>query len=163
MFRFFSKGMFKLRKAKKDGLKTGNNFSILGTVDFGSEPYLITIGNNVRITDGVKFITHDGGVHVLRIENPDIDVIGPIVIGDNVFVGMNSIILPNITIGSNVVIGAGSVVTKNIPSNVVVAGVPARIIKTFDEYRTSSFAKGLQTKRLKKMEKKKFLLERFGE
>lgn len=56
-------------------------------------------------------------------------------IGNNVFIGMNTIILKGVNIGSNVIIGAGSVVTKDIPDNVVAAGNPCRPIMTIDEYR----------------------------
>ena len=58
---------------------------------FSSEPYLISLGNHVTLTTGVRFITHDGGVWVFRDENPEIDVIAPIKIGNNVFVGNNVI------------------------------------------------------------------------
>lgn len=124
---------------------------------FGSEPYLITIGKHVEITAGVKFITHDGGAWVLRDkeEFANIDFVGPIVVGDNVFIGNNVIILPGVTIGDNVVIGAGSVVTKDIPSNCVCAGVPARVIKSIDDYAEKIKTKGaVNTKGLSKKEKK---------
>ena len=51
---------------RKKGVKIGDNSEIYSTVSFGSEPYLISIGNNVRITAGVHFVTHDGGMWVLR-------------------------------------------------------------------------------------------------
>ena len=63
---------------------------------------------------------------------------GLITIGDNVFIGSNSTILYDVTIGNNVIIGAGSVVTKDIPDGVVAAGVPARVIGKFDDYRMKS-------------------------
>ena len=102
---------------------------------FGTEPWLVSLGDNVHITDEVKFLTHDGGTLILRHLIPDLEITKPIRIGDNVYIGIRSIILPGITIGNNVIIGAGSVVTKNIPDNSVAAGVPAKIIKTMDEYR----------------------------
>ena len=109
----------------------------------------------------MRFITHDGGVWVLRKDYPDVDVFGKIVIGNNVFIGFNAIVMPGVVIGDNCVIGAGSVVTKSIPSNSVVAGVPAKLIRTFDDYRASSVAKSLGTKRLSSAEKKKFLIRHF--
>ena len=78
---------------------------------------------------------------------------GKIKIGNNVFIGMRSIILPGVTIGDNVIVGAGSIVTKDIPSNSVVAGVPARVIKSFEEYESSSKAKADFTKGLSASEK----------
>ena len=83
-------------------------------MDFGSEPYLITIGDHVRITAEARFITHDGGVWVFRNEEKmkDVDVFGTIEIGNNVHLGNDVIIMPNVKIGDNVVIGCGAVVTK---------------------------------------------------
>ncbi|MFH1642423.1 MAG: acyltransferase [Nanoarchaeota archaeon] len=89
----------------------------------------IEIGNNVTITKGVILLCHDmakGYIHKKKHNN---EAIGNIKIGNNCFVGTNSIILPNVKIGANVVIGAGTIVTKNIPDNVLVAGNPAKIIK----------------------------------
>ncbi|MDR4484159.1 MAG: acyltransferase [Nitrospirales bacterium] len=105
-----------------------------GNGTFGSEPYLIQIGSHVTVSGGVQFVTHDGGVWVFRNKEPDIDVFGKIVIGDNVFLGYGVVIMPNVLIGSNVVIGAGAVVTKDIPPNCVAAGVPAKVIKSLDDY-----------------------------
>ena len=62
------------------------------------------------------------------------DNIAPIVIGNNVYIGMGAYIMPGVHIGDNVIVGAGAIVTKDIPSNSVCAGIPARVIKTIDEY-----------------------------
>ena len=122
--------------AKYYGVKFGKNVRITGRVSFGSEAYLIDIGNDVTLTQDVVFHTHDGGSALFRDELPGINVFGPIKIGNNVFIGSHTILLPNVTIGDNVIIGAGSVVSKSIPSNVVAAGVPARPIRTIEEYKT---------------------------
>lgn len=117
--------------------KVGINFPrghIYGKVSWNAEPWLITLGNNVHITDGVKFITHDGGTLIYRQYIPDLEITKPITIGNDVYIGNNVIILPGVTIGSNVVIGAGAIVSHNIPDNSVAVGVPARVIKTADEY-----------------------------
>ena len=122
--------------ARKIGVAVGENCRLLG-VDrgtFGSEPYLVRLGDHVSLTNGVRFLTHDGGVWIFRDEYPEIDVFAPIVIGNNVYIGYNSMILPGVTIGDNCVIGAGSIVTRDVPSGVVAAGVPARPIRTIDEY-----------------------------
>ena len=125
--------------ARSLGVKVGDDVRLIGIHGgtFGSEPYLIEIGNHVTITSRVQFVTHDGGVWVFRDRNPDMDVFGRISIGNNVFVGFGSIIMPNVRIGNNVVVAAGSIVTKNIPDNSVAVGVPARVIKTLDEYYDS--------------------------
>lgn len=129
--------------------------------NFGSEPYLIEIGNNVKIVNGVRFITHDGGVHVLRNSKEkyrNIDLFGRIIIKDNVFIGLNSIILPGVTIGTNVVIGAGSIVTRSIPDNTIVAGNPARKICTINEFEIKRKNLFLNSKQLDFNEKKSKVL-----
>lgn len=152
-----------LKKAINDGLIIGKDCYIHSRIDFGSEPYLITIGDHVRITSGVRFVTHDGGVWSLRCQKEfsNLDVVGPIKIGNNVHIGINAIIMPNVTVGDNVVIGCGAVVTKNIPSNSVVAGVPARIIETLDEYAKKVQKKCVRTHLLSQEDKRKFLLSQY--
>jgi acetyltransferase-like isoleucine patch superfamily enzyme len=130
-------------------------------VRFGSEPYLVSLGDHVSVTDS-QFITHDGGVWVFRDKEPDIDVVAPIKVGNNVFIGACSIILPGVTIGDNVVIAAGSVVSVDIPSNVVAAGVPARPIKSLGEYKASVDEKKLQTKRMGRDAKRRYFAMHFN-
>jgi maltose O-acetyltransferase len=77
-------------------------------------------------------LTHDASPQ--RFVGHGINRIGRVVIGDNVFVGRQSIILPNVKIGNNVIVGAGSVVNKNIPDNVVAAGNPCRVISLIDDF-----------------------------
>lgn len=129
-------GQYRLPKiyARKLGIKFGNNVRITGRVVWGTEPYLIEIGDNTSITQEVRFITH-GGVSKLRKEYPGINYYGRIKIGSNVIIGACSIILPGVTIGDNTIIGAGSVVTKSIPSDVIAGGNPARVIQTLEEYK----------------------------
>jgi acetyltransferase-like isoleucine patch superfamily enzyme len=125
-------------------IKIGENSRFTGKrISFGSEPFLVEIGDNVTITSGVTFQTHDGGVGLFRKEYPGINVFGRIKVGNNVFIGQDAMIMFGVTIGDNVVIGARSVVTKNVPSNVVVAGVPARIIRTLDEYKANVLKKAI--------------------
>lgn len=104
---------------------------------------LISIGDNVRIASGVHFITHDiTHLMINRMNTPQNKIddkkysekVGCIEIGDNVFIGSGTYIMYNVRIGSNVIVGTGSLVNKDVPDNCVVAGVPARIIETFDEY-----------------------------
>ena len=102
-----------------------------------SDPKLIKFGNNVTVASDVTFINHDLIHKVLNNMQSEIYFnyySGPIEIGDNVFIGSKTIIMPNIKIGSNVIIAAGSIVTKDIESNSVVGGIPAKKISTFDEY-----------------------------
>ena len=145
---------------RKQGAKIGEGCSITNSVDFGSEPYLVTVGNNVRLTSNVRLITHDGGLWVVRNlkeEYKNADIIKPIKIGDNVHVGVNAIIMPGVTIGNNVVIGCGAVVTRDIPDNSVAAGVPARVIETVDEYIEKNRLKYINTKNIPHNKKRELL------
>ncbi|MBT2738386.1 acyltransferase [Bacillus sp. ISL-7] len=117
--------------------KMGNNCEVFYKVSFGSEPYLIELGDNVRITQGVKFITHDGGIYVLRnlgLCNPNGAIYGKIKVGSNTFIGNDVIILPGVEIGENCVIGAGSVVSRSIPAYSVAVGTPAKVVRIINEY-----------------------------
>jgi acetyltransferase-like isoleucine patch superfamily enzyme len=145
--------------ARKIGVRLGERCALLFDVfnGFGTEPWLVTLGDHVEITRGVLFITHDGGVWSLRDQHPDIDVFGPIIIGNNVFIGVNSIILPRVTIGDNVVIGAGSVVTRDIGANSVAAGVPAKVIRSLNEYEQGILLKSMPTKHMSNEEKRCYL------
>lgn len=96
---------------------------------------MVSIGEYCKITNGVIILQHDYSRSVLRRVYGD--VVGEskkTIIGNNVFIGMNSIILMGANVGDNVIIGAGSVVSGTIPSNVVIAGNPAKIIRTLDEH-----------------------------
>lgn len=96
---------------------------------------MIYIGNNVEIASGVRFAVHDA-IHSVLNEKYDTNRFqehtGKIEIGNNVFIGANSVILGGVTIGSNVVVGACSLVCKSIPDESVFAGVPAKCISDFN-------------------------------
>lgn len=104
-------------------------------------PKLISLGNNVHLASRVLLVPHDA-IHLclnnyeesLGNERCFREKIGCIEIGDNVFIGSGSIVLYDVKIGSNVIIGAGSLVNKDIPDNSVVAGCPARVIGSFEEF-----------------------------
>lgn len=154
-----------INSIRAKGGRIGNNCGFIGKVDFGSEPYLITIGDNTTVSFDVAMVTHDGGTRVIR-NLPDGDpqtvIYGPINIGKNCFIGCRSTILPNVTIGDNTIIGAGSVVNRDIPENCVAAGVPCRIICTLDAYREKHKGDFLYMVNLPSEEKKRFLLNYFG-
>ena len=123
--------------ARKLGVKVGNGCVFIvhpkrdDYPDFGSEPYLVSIGDNTMISFGVTFITHDGSVHTTRIvsgEDELIGKLGKISIGTGCFVGCKTTILPGVDIGDYAVVGACSVVTKDIPSGEVWCGNPARFV-----------------------------------
>lgn len=113
------------------GLKVGKNFCRMhGVILDPSHCWLISIGDNVTLAPRVHVLAHDASL----VNHLGYARIGNVVIGDNVFVGADSVILPNVTIGDNSIIGANSTVSRNIPANVVVAGSPARVICTLEEY-----------------------------
>jgi acetyltransferase-like isoleucine patch superfamily enzyme len=147
-----------VRCARLIGVKIGDCCRVLNC-NFGSEPYLIQIGNHVSIGSGVSFITHDGGVWVLRVKDnlENIDMVAPITVGNNVFIGNKTVILPGVNIGDNVVIGAGSIVTKDIPSNSVAAGCPAKAIRTIESYEKKIKEVGMHIKHLSHKQKREYL------
>ena len=111
------------------GVKIGGGVNLINTtIDF-SHGFLVSIGNNVTLT-GVKILAHDGSTQIPF----GVSKVGRVTIGNEVFVGHGTIILPGVTIGSRVVIGAGSVVSKDIPDNSVAAGNPVRVICSYDEF-----------------------------
>lgn len=142
-------------QAKKAGVAVGSN-NFISSHFWDTEPYLISIGNNCQITGGVKMFTHGGG-QVLRDTIPDFDAFGKIVIGDYVYIGNSSLIMPGVTIGDHVLVAAGSVVTKSLPSGIVVAGNPAKYVCSIEEYKSKNIKYNLNTKHLNIDEKKKIL------
>lgn len=124
----FLPNSLRLALVKMGGVKCGKSF-IGQQVIFDSEhPENIEIGNYCAITMRCILLTHyvkpNGNSHVYET--------GKIKIGNNVFLGANTVITKAVTIGDNVIVGAGSIVTKDIPSNEIWAGVPARFIKKYD-------------------------------
>ena len=100
-----------------------------------TRPWLITIGSNVKITEGVTILTHGFDWSVLKGVYGDIlGSGGGVAIGNNVFIGMKSTILKGVHIGNNVIIGANSLVNKDIPDNCVAAGNPCKVIMGLEEY-----------------------------
>lgn len=153
---------------RKIGAKIGDNCEIYKSVSFGREPYLIEIGNHVRLNANVVLSTHDGGCWVLRglagkygNEFSNVDSFGKIIIEDNVHIAHGVIVLPGVRIGRNSIIGCGAVVTHDIPSNSVAAGVPARVIESIDEYASKIKKKCDYTKNYSDEEKKQYLLKKY--
>ena len=125
------RGEYTVEQLIKMGLRVGKNFNPqLGFELDPSHCWLIDIGDNVTFGPHVQVLAHDASMYNIL----GYTKIGRVRIGDNVFIGGGSIILPNVNIGNNSIIGAGSVVTKNIPSNVVCAGNPAVVISSIDDF-----------------------------
>lgn len=125
---------------RRKGIRIGSNctFHAPRTIKIDiTQPFLIKIGNNVEITDYVSILCHDFAWSTFKTEKGEIiGSNGPVHIGNNVFIGEKSIIMKGVTVGNNVIIGAGSVVKHDIPDCTVVAGNPAKIIMTYDEFYT---------------------------
>lgn len=121
---------------RKQGFQIGERCRLIRPTHgmLGTEPSLVTIGNHVTVSQDVLFVTHDGGVWVLRDRLGPVDVFGSITIGDGAFIGARSVLLPGVTIGGGSIVGAGSIVSRSVPDDVVVAGCPARVLATTAEY-----------------------------
>ena len=125
------RGEFTTEKLIEMGMKVGSNFKRLnGVILDPSHCWLIEIGDNVTIAPNVHVLCHDASTKQFL----GYTKIGRVSIGNNVFVGAESVILPGVNIGNNVIIGANSTVTKDIPDNTVVAGSPAKVLCSIDEY-----------------------------
>lgn len=145
--------------ARSLGVTVGENCRLID-VSFSTEPYLVTLGDHVSATR-TRFETHDGAVWVLREEHPEIDIVRPITVGNNVYFGYGCMVLPGVTIGDNVVVGARSVVTRDIPSDSVAVGVPARVVRRLPDYAEKALAEGHPTKLLSPATKRKYYLALF--
>lgn len=125
------RGEYTTEKLVKMGLKVGKNLKRLnGVILDPAHCWLITIGDNVILAPRVHVLAHDASTKVYL----NYTKIGRVNIGNNVFIGAESVVLPNVTIGNDVIIGANSTVTKDIPSGCVYAGNPAKFICTTEEY-----------------------------
>jgi acetyltransferase-like isoleucine patch superfamily enzyme len=125
-----------VRYFRSQGAEIGEGVDIFGAnlFTFGSEPYLVSIGNHVTISHNVDFITHDGAMRVARAKYPGAYLYGRIRVSDGCFLGAHSVLLPGASVGAGSVIGSGSVVTDEIPPGVVAVGAPAKPVKTVEEY-----------------------------
>jgi maltose O-acetyltransferase len=120
-----------IQQLKENGLKVGQNF-FMNTgcmIDF-SHCWLIEIGDNVTLGPNVTILAHDASTKF----HTGYTRIAPVTIGNNVFIGVSSVVMPGVTIGNNVVIGAGSVVTKDILDDSLVVGSPAKVIGKTSDY-----------------------------
>lgn len=123
---------------KKSYFKSIGEHCYLTPWNYGTEPHLISFGNNVHVASGVTFVNHDVTAMMLNyMDNVDRYKVrqGEITIGNNVFIGANSTIIYDVKIGNNVIIGAGSLVNRDIPDGTVAAGVPCRVVGSFEKYK----------------------------
>lgn len=125
------RGEYTTEKLISMGMKVGRNFGRLnGVILDPSHCWLIEIGDNVTLAPRVHILCHDASTKTFL----NYTKIGRVTIGDNVFIGAESVVLPGVTIGSNVIIGANSTVTHDVPDNCVAVGSPARVLCSLEEY-----------------------------
>lgn len=125
-------------KFRKQGAKVGENCSL--QIDYlASEPYLVEIGNNVAITPGVTFITHDGASVIFREEFPALRFFGKIIIEDNCFIGARSIVTAGVRIGKGSIVGPMAVVVRDVKPGSIVIGNPAIQVSTVEKYREQCY------------------------
>lgn len=128
-----------IKVCKLQGLKLGEGVKVFGKVDFGSEPFLIEIGDKTQLANGSTFVNHGGTTMTLRrLEGfEDVRIFGRIKIGKNCTIGANCVIQQNVEIGDNCILGAGSILTHSMPDNSVFSGNPARFVCSIEQYGES--------------------------
>lgn len=128
--------LYPVSYARRIGVELQGRVTIYGSsyAMFSAEPYLVTLGDNVYISVGASFVCHDGSTLPFRKDIPDLELAGEIRVGDNVFIGKGVVILPSVVIGNNCIVGAHSVVTRSVPDGSIVAGNPARIVSTTEDF-----------------------------
>lgn len=130
-----------LKRLVKYGLVVGSDFQMEKGCNIDANfPWLIEIGNNVTFASNVCLLAHDGSTKKLV----GFSKVGKVSIGDNVFIGYGSIVMPNVRIGNGCVVGANSVVTRSLPDGVVAAGSPAKVLMTVEKFaeRTKKVTEG---------------------
>ena len=125
------RGEVSTKQLLRRGMKIGKNFHRMNGcwIDPG-HCWLISFGDNVTIAPRATILAHDASLqHGIKATR-----IGKVSIGNNVFIGAGSLILPGVNVGDNVIIGAGSVVTKDVLSDSIVCGCPAKRVGSYADY-----------------------------
>ena len=140
------------------GVKLGQNCLICSYL-LTKESHLLEIGDNVTISTNVKFVTHDNSAKLIFGDRGDL--FGKIKIGDNCFVGENSVLLYGVELGNNIIVAAGSVVTRSFyEENIIIGGNPAKKISTWDKYREKYEDKAVRRKDMENRQDEDFLVRR---
>lgn len=125
------RGAYTVERLVKMGLTVGKNFNPQLGYDLDpSHCWLITIGDDVTFAPDVRILAHDASMH----QALGYTKIGPVTIGNRVFIGACTVVLPGVTIGDDAIIGAGSVVTGDVPAGTVFAGNPAHFIRKTEDF-----------------------------
>ena len=121
IIRFFYQNYLRIR-----GVTIGKNTMISLGAKIDTHRGKVTIGDNCLITSGVKILSHDGASRMIDLNDFGY---GEVIIGNNVFIGVNAVILRNVKIGDNSVVAAGAIVSRDVSAQTVVAGNPAKVLK----------------------------------
>ncbi|SEK70043.1 Acetyltransferase (isoleucine patch superfamily) [Roseovarius nanhaiticus] len=156
-----------IKSAISSGMSVGRGTKFVGTQRFGSEPYLIEIGEDCLITNDVSFICHDGawavacGLDGVKLSESyrKHGVFGRISVGNNCFVGVNAVLLPNTKIGKNSIVGAAAVVKGDYPEGSIIAGNPARVVGKTSDYRVKKLSEALTLNQDIRAEERKRLIK----
>ncbi|MEA4973973.1 MAG: acyltransferase [Candidatus Metalachnospira sp.] len=142
---------------RKQGIEIGENCSIFSNI-ISSEPYLISIGDNVTISNSVQLITHDNSI--IKASNAKYtDIFGKINVGNNSFIGAHAIILPGVSLCDGTIVAAGSVVTKSIYSEYsIIGGNPAKIIGTWSDFLQINDKYGIDVSSMSNDKKREYIL-----
>ncbi|WP_027377047.1 acyltransferase [Kaistella palustris] len=127
---------FYLKICLAKGLKVGKNVRFVEVPEFGTEPFLIEIGDDTTFSNNVRFINHDGGQNALHFleKYRDVRTFGRIKIGNQCLIGADTVIMPGVEMHDNCILGAGSILTTSTRKGSVYAGIPAKFICTIEEY-----------------------------
>ena len=152
----------RVRALRKRGVRIGEN-CLIYTNGFPTEPYLVEIGDHCAISQGVEFVTHDASGWLFE-DHPEMDVFGPIQVGNNTYFGTNVTVMPGTRIGSNCVIGSGAVIRGQVPDGSVVMGNPAKVVMKTSLLKAIlvNHKNRLDTRKLSPEEKEKVLRRHFG-
>ncbi|SHK18409.1 Acetyltransferase (isoleucine patch superfamily) [Clostridium cavendishii DSM 21758] len=143
---------YMIRFFRKSGMFIGQNCNIYSNI-ITSESYLITINDNVTISNDVQLITHDNSI--CKVCSKYTDIFGEIIIGKNCFIGARVTILPGISLADDIIVGSGSVVTKSFnEKGIIIGGNPAKKIGTIEEYLDKNKGYGVNIEGMSYSEKK---------
>lgn len=114
-------------RLRSQGARIGDG-CVIYAASFSTEPYLVTLGNHVGVSGGVKFLAHDGAAWMLRPRRPSVQIFGTIEVGDDCFIGENALLLPGTAIGRGSIVAAGAVVRGRFAKNSLIVGNPAKVV-----------------------------------
>lgn len=136
---------------RRQGVTIGEKCRIYSNI-LSSEPYMISIGDCVTISNDVQLLTHDNSI--IKIIKNQTDLFGEVRIGNNCFIGAHVIIMGGVTIGNDCIVGAGSVVVKSVPDSTIVAGNPAKAVSSIQKFKIKNESRALNITGLSADEKK---------